>query len=512
MSSVDLKVGITLQNVDELVDQIVERLGSVNMGAVEEKAMSDSDYAEVKEKMEELLEEIQGMETNYYGGDNNYYYETDTAELLNSMDKRFDMLEQALQETRVEDIVRGGRSVLANVRGSQRTVVMDDMDVGMLEQSTKQMLSEGGFEKILDAIGSLPDDAPQRQHLFDIFSNARKVFKTGVSVADILPSGTTIKSAMKSSVLNDRQKNYISAMQMLSFGDRNLEDLLLSKDRTIFDQQSFEELFRRAYGYGGEISHVDHEGAFRMMTQAFMKAYGAEGQITEDAFIRTQTKRHQLDVLSFMKPEAESLDSLDKILAFMDMKNLVVESKEGKIGLAQDVAREKTKPMFVNALQQIRDGATEEAFEEFIQMINDDPKAFINRLTRNAVLLGEGAAGTMNQTQIADVENSVKEGIKNAIEEQLKSEGIDLNKISDVVDALEIQVLNPDMSNQIIDMLTGVNDAMTVMSGSMADLSRLAEDEEFKDAMKEVVREMLDEKFTEQFLRRLTRMADNFTQ
>jgi hypothetical protein len=68
------------------------------------------------------------------------------------------------------------------------------------------------------------------------------------------------------------------------------------------------------------------------------------------------------------------------------------------------------------------------------------------------------------------------------------------------------------MSNQIIDMLTGVNDAMTVMSGSMADLSRLAEDEEFKDAMKEVVREMLDEKFTEQFLRRLTRMADNFTQ
>ena len=74
MSSVDLKVGITLQNVDELVDQIVERLGSVNMGAVEEKAMSDSDYAEVKEKMEELLEEVQGMDNNYYGGDNNYYY------------------------------------------------------------------------------------------------------------------------------------------------------------------------------------------------------------------------------------------------------------------------------------------------------------------------------------------------------------------------------------------------------------------------------------------------------
>ena len=69
--------------------------------------------------------------------------------------------------------------------------------------------------------------------------------------------------------------------------------------------------------------------------------------------------------------------------------------------------------MFVNALQQIRDGATEEAFAEFIQMINDDPKAFINRFTRNAVLLGEGAAGTMNQTQIRDVENSVKEGIKN---------------------------------------------------------------------------------------------------
>lgn len=96
----DLSVGIKIENVDEIVQELIDKLGNTNVGNIINKSNGDADYGQAVQQIDALVETLDEMHI-------------DASENFNQLMEKFDSIdwESIATKTDAEMLAMGARSV-----------------------------------------------------------------------------------------------------------------------------------------------------------------------------------------------------------------------------------------------------------------------------------------------------------------------------------------------------------------------------------------------------------------
>lgn len=385
----DLKVGIDIANVDELVDAIVKKIGTPNL-TVEQKRMQDPLYNQTSKQLESMLVKIA---TDLPTG----------AEIA----KEFNDIKSFLSRD-FSQIVEGatGRAIISVQRGMFQNMRPSDM-----KRNVEMMIPAGNALSIARSIAADPQSEKEfidkinraditdeaRQDAIDVFKKMRNLIAQNPDIQ--FKSMATFRD--RAEFANMNEQTLLQAIRTMIYSQFGTQFEEVLGNRSQFSTKAAKENMGLTINNAKDIEKI---AQVVMMAEGLMK--DPTGQILRFASNRIFKKGGDagVEIDAALVPQIEGQTIMERARSLEGKSMVIQETKTTDIQARQDIIEEKLIAGFYEIIKKVFAGFN---INEIASLTEADRSELTSILFNSIKLEGVGLQGNIMGAEIEKMKAAI---------------------------------------------------------------------------------------------------------